>query len=65
MNSTGLLGNERADALAKRGLFAGDVVNVSVSLVNWRANVRRDIMLQWQNNWGFQHSWLYNKNINR
>ena len=55
-----MLGNERADALARRALLAGDVVDVSVSLVEWRANVRRDVMLQWQNNWNLQHSWLRN-----
>ena len=56
----GSLGNERADALARRALLAGDVVDVSVSLVEWRTNVRRDVLLQWQNNWSLQHSWLRN-----
>ena len=54
------MSNEKAYALAKRGLLAWDVVDVSVSLIEWRANVRRNVILQWQNNWSWQHSWLIN-----
>ena len=32
----------------------------SVSLVEWRANLRRNVILQWQNNWNLQHFWLRN-----
>ena len=38
-----LLGNERADALAKRDLLVEDV---SISLVDWKAKVWMDIILQ-------------------
>ena len=38
----GLLGNKKADSLAKRGLLSKDV---SVSLVGKKVNVRRDVIL--------------------
>ena len=41
-------------------MLAGDVVDVSVSLVEWRGNVRRNVMLQWPNNLSLQHFWLRN-----